>query len=1077
MICRITAIFRYFSIKRKLMVFFLLLSLVNISFVSTAFLLNQFLRYHQNAHEEIKAQALILARNTSAALTFGDQIAANEIISGLKANPRIVAVALFAADNSLFAHYVASGADSSRIRSEIAALLYPSADTKALFTTLQKASGAFPLTEMRPLVVEPVTLDGQRVGTIVIQADLHYLYRELQLMGVLMSCVALMTFMIAWLMASRFQRIISEPIIQLLNIMKQVSGEKNYSLRAVRDSPDEIGALISGFNEMLQEIQDRDRIVFEQQQQMLDEKNSRIRKLTAAVDQSANSIVITTPQGDIEYVNPYFCATTGYSFDEVVGQNPRILGATTASPDKYRELWQLVLNGRQWAGEFLNRKKNGELFWEQATISPVLDDNGAITSLIAIKVDITERKRAEEEMRQAKEQAEAASHAKSEFLANMSHEIRTPMNGVIGMSDLLADTPLNDEQRQFMDAIRLSADHLMEIINDILDFSKIEAGKMELDKAPFLLRSFLGTTLRLLAGTAAEKGLELTVTVDSDVPDALEGDPGRVRQILLNLLSNAIKFSSSGEIRVDVGLEARTDSALLVRFSVRDQGIGIPEEKLERVFEAFTQADISTSKSYGGTGLGLTICRHLAQMMGGRIWVESSPGAGSTFSFTVLLPEHERDRRTAADLKSFSGLAAMVVDDNQTNRFYLSTLLTTLGFTVREACRADAALAELCLARDEARLPDVLLVDLCMPGGDGWSLMESLKSLEGFDAVHRVLMPSVGMRGDAERCRELGVDGYLVKPVVSDEFHELLNRVLGLEEQRSERWPVTRHQIREEQLRLALLVVDDVEINRMVARAILERMGHDVTCAASGGDALKLLETQAFAAVFMDIQMPEMDGLQTTAAIRARELSSGGQRLPIIAMTAYAMSSDRDRCLAAGMDGYVTKPVKPDRIREELERFTDIQRHGNEAATTVLGGSVHMAKEVEKPPASLAEPEIPVFDRAGLVERLGGEDLVARFLAKFRVAMPGYLDKLRAELESGSADAVRATAHAIKGLAANIGAEQLRQVALDMEMAAKAGDFARLALLMECLTASCATFAEATAPETPAVTAATEVAV
>jgi len=1070
---RFSDVFRHYSIKRKLMVFFLLLSSVGILVSSATFLINQFYRYNQNAREEIKAQASILARNTSAALTFGDQAAANETLAGLKANPRIVAVAIFAADYSLFAHYVASGADSSRLRSEFSSLLHPSADPKALFSVLQEATNAFHLLEMRPLASEPIILDNQQVGTVVVQADLRYLYRELQFLAALMSCVALTTFLIAWVLATRFQRIISDPIISLSNVMKRVSNEKNYTLRAVSDSPDEIGALITGFNEMLQEIQNRDRIVLEQQQQLLDEKNSRIRKLTAAVEQSANSIIITTPQGDIEYVNPHFCATTGYTADEVIGQNPRILQAETDSAAKYSELWQTVLKGGRWSGEFLNRKKNGELFWEQATVSPVLNDQGVITSLIAIKVDITERKQAEEEMLRAKEQAEAANRAKSEFLANMSHEIRTPMNGVIGMSDLLADTPLNDEQRQFMDAIRTSADHLMEIINDILDFSKIEADKMELDKAPFLLRPFLGTTLRSLAGKASEKGLELTVQVDPDVPDTLEGDPGRLRQILLNLLSNAVKFSDSGEIQVDVGIESRTESALLIRFSVRDQGIGIPEDKLIRVFDSFTQADASTSKTFGGTGLGLTISRRLTELMGGRIWVESTQGAGSTFSFTAMLLERERDQQSTARLLSFGGLAAMVVDDNQTNRFYLGTLLSGLGFAVSEADCAEAALAKLCSARDEARLPAVLLVDLCMPGGDGWSLMESLKSQGGFDAVRRILMPSVGMRGDVERCRELGVDGYLVKPVVSEEFHELLRRVLGLEaEERRERWPVTRQQISEEQARLALLVVDDVEVNRMVARVILERMGHDVTLAESGRESLDLLATRTFDAVFMDVQMPEMDGLQATAAIRAREASSGGRRLPIIAMTAYALMGDRDRCLGAGMDGYVIKPVKPEKIRDALEQYVGIPiRRCEPSIQTASGTPAAVTAGIEPPRGPQNSPGIPVFDRAGLVNRLGGEELVDTFLAKFRASMPGYVDKLRSELDSGGTDAIRTVAHAIKGLAANIGAEQVRQTALDIETAAKAGDLTGLGVLHGSMLEAFETFVRETSPGGPAGTA------
>jgi len=781
----ISTVFRDYSIQRKLMVFFLLLSSIGILVTSFTFLFNQAYRYNQIAREEIKVQASILARNTAAAVAFADQGAADEILSGLKANPRIVAVALFSADSRLFAHYLARGA-SSRLRNEFSALLQPSADVKTIFSALQKASGDFHFLEMRPLASEPIILDNQLIGTVIIQSDQHYLYRELQFLVALMFCVALMTFLVAWLLATRFQRIITDPIVSLSNVMKRVSDEKNYSLRATSDSPDEIGTLINGFNEMLQEIQNRDRIVLEQQQLLLNEKNSRIRMLTAAVAQSANSIIITTPQGDIEYVNPHFCTTTGYSVEEIIGQHPRILNAETESADNNREMWQTALNGGRWAGELLLRTKNGDLFWEQATISPVLDEQGCITGMIAIMVNITERKQAEEEMRRAKEQAEAASLAKSEFLANMSHEIRTPMNGVIGMTQLLETTELNREQREYTNLLMESGKSLLTLINDILDLSKIEAGRIEIEATDFDLQVEIQETIQLLAPRAREKGLQLVWQIDPDVSLLFTGDTVRLRQILTNLIGNAIKFTAHGSVNLQIRKDYEDENCAGLGFIIRDTGIGIPADKLEMIFDPFTQADGSTTRSYGGTGLGLAISRQLAELMGGSVGVESVEGKGSTFWLSVELQKQSGAAPVQPgvllgsqqlSLPSGNSVHLLLAEDEPINQKVIKSMLTKLGYLVDVASNGHEAIRAL-----EDNDYALVLMDCMMPVLDGYKTTTVIRdpaSSVRNHAIPVIALTAKAFKEDRHICRAAGMDDYLSKPVYVADLQVMLKRWVG----------------------------------------------------------------------------------------------------------------------------------------------------------------------------------------------------------------------------------------------------------------------------------------------------------
>ena len=753
-------------------------------------------------------------------------------------------------------------------------------------------------------------------------------------------------------------------------------------------------------------------------EQIVSGKNESLRKLTAAVEQSGSAIVITDTNGLIEYVNPFFTRLTGYSPEEAIGKKPSILKADNADPDVFRVLWETISQGGTWSGELHNKTKEGRLYWEQATIAPVKDEEGRTTHFIAVKEDITARKAAELELLQAKEAAEAASMAKSAFLANMSHEIRTPMNGVIGMTDLCLDTEITREQRTYLEAVKSSADNLLSIINDILDFSKIEAGRIELLPEPFRLRSTIGHALRSVAVRGVEKGLEIVFEPDVDTPDSLMGDPLRLRQILLNLVGNAVKFTEKGQIVVSVSQVATdSDGSVQLCFSVADEGIGITPEQQQRIFAPFEQADISTTKSYGGTGLGLAITTRLVDLMGGEISVESIPGEGSTFSFTALFKEVELPEFRLDDLK---GRAVLVVDDVAVNRAMLQGFLAQWGMEVATAAGAKEAF-EL-LENNPSRF-DLALFDGHMPNEDGWHLAERVRAEPLFGEIPIVIMPSVGLRGDTNRCKKLGISGYLVKPVVHEELYELLRAVLGLSTQGATSDPVTAHTIPDVHSRLKILATDDVPVNQELIKAILEKRGHTVTLAANGLEAIDSWRKGSYDLLLMDVQMPEMDGLEATARIRQEEKSAGAVHVPIIAMTAYAMTGDRERCIQAGMDDYVTKPINPSELHSVIARVTGIV-------------DLRSREPVQSSPLSVCEisGEEPVFDMEGFLVRLGGnEGMIPRFLRLFSESASKNISSLHQALEDADYEAARRHAHTIKGAAANVGALQLRAAALAFE--------------------------------------------
>jgi PAS domain S-box-containing protein len=699
------------------------------------------------------------------------------------------------------------------------------------------------------------------------------------------------------------------------------------------------------------------------------------------------------------------------------------------------------------AYDFRMVSTNNAMRWVFLSVATI-QWNGRLATLNML-TDVTARKQAERALEEtnralaeATTRAEGANRAKSEFLANMSHEIRTPMNGVIGMTGLLLDTKLNPEQRRYAETVRASGESLLTLLNDILDFSKIEAGKLELETLDFDVRALLDDFAQLLALRAQDKGLEFICAAAPDVPAYLSGDPGRLRQVLLNLAGNAVKFTHEGEIAVRASVESETDTEVTLRFSIKDTGIGIPLAKQGLMFQKFTQADASTTRQYGGTGLGLAISKQLSEIMGGRIGLVSEEGHGSEFWFTARFGKQAGKARNVTPPAQIRGVHILIVDDSPTNREILAAQLNAWGTRSEETSDGPGALIALARARDAGDPFAAVILDMQMPGMDGEDLARAIKTDPTLAQTILVLMTSIGNRGDARHMEELGFAAYLVKPARQSDLFDCLATVLaGASAAQPVRPIVTRHAIREMRRgSLRILLAEDNITNQQVALGILRKLGLHADAVANGAEAVSALESISYDLVLMDVQMPTMDGFEATLHIRDRQSTVLNHDVPIVAMTAHAMQGDRQRCLDAGMNDYVTKPVSPQALSEALARWLPADEASKPAevpaqlsATATVPGEGDPAEDTGT----------ATFDRVGLMARLmDDEDLARTVVDGFLQDVPKQIEALRSYLAAGDIAGAGRQAHTIKGASANVGGEGLRAAALGMEQTTQSGDIA-----------------------------------
>ncbi len=759
----------------------------------------------------------------------------------------------------------------------------------------------------------------------------------------------------------------------------------------------------------------------------LRESEEKFRNLA---EQSPNMIFLNR-KGRVIYANRQSEQIMGYQREEYYAPDFDYLRLTSPQyVDLLKTNFTRHMSGEEVAPiEYELITKDGEKI--DAILTSKLIDYEGEPAILGIVTDITERKRVEKALLEAKKQAEEANRLKSEFLANMSHEIRTPMNAVIGMTGITLDTNLTNEQREYLNIVKESAYTLLGLLDDILDFSKIEAGKIELETIDFDLRTVVEGITDTLSHRASTKGLELAYLIHPEVPVFLRGDPVRLRQILMNLGGNAVKYTEKGEVVIQVELQEETSDRVNVLFSVTDTGIGIPDDNQTKIFESFTQVDGSTTRKYGGTGLGLSISKRLVELLNGQIGVESRLTQGSRFWFTVTLEKQKEVRTIPPSIPiDLHEKRMLVVDDNRTNRTILIKMLESFGCSPQAVESGAEALGILDNAAGQNKPFDLVLLDMRMPEMDGEQTLRAIKKDPRIKDVTVIVLTSVGVRGEVARLEALGCEGYLLKPAKQSQLFDTIITVLGQKKETVKPEPVpivTRHFVAEQKLRqVRILVAEDNPMNQKLALALLTRAGYPAEAMDNGRMVIEALKKNPCDLIFMDVQMPEMDGFEATRIIR--EMEGEGKHTPIVAMTAHAMKGDRERCLKAGMDDYISKPIEPKEMFSAIEKWIK--------PTEKKEGTLPVNKSKKGDPTN----DIPLEMENTLKRFDGDKEFFNELMLEFLDTVPNQLQILNEAVKQGDAKLIERVAHGIKGAAGNLGAKNLADSALKLELLGRTGN-------------------------------------